>query len=800
MFLHPGGLLQRGESLTISEVAGEAVSIRRFGGDVVFENAHCGGSVTWLPPTAGAYVVSCGARSRYVGVVEAGWAVCQLTVGAFTAEDFDAVVHAAPVPMDYYISLEHAESEIWRTYERRYGDAIHPHVHADSLKSIAPELAHQDPNWDSLSCEQIVAMLRRLQQWWSAQGYRPLDRIATYTPCNKLIAACKIAGIRVLHSLCPEQNWSDGEWAINHWGMPTCPFWAAEDDFRKAGPRSADGVLAITMNHYQVLLPHLTHWGDFVLSPSHTLRWHRSSESGPEPIRFEQFARDTIANAAGNHTHPLFFVAGFEFGRTFGTRNMTDHNRQGLRKLIELSRTTQLVFAASSDVRAYYDRHIVTLPERALVQRDTWAGARTMGKPGVVGDSVVIEHADYKALVREGQALPFFHYDYLAPWHYETAATDVPEDFAAADRDALSVERTARGFEICANAPLPRVIPVVVWDAALKDLPVSTQILGALDDGRTHTLLEFPRGWQGRLSIPLAVTGDAKSARPGFWQTRTFGAGDRRHTYLHLDLPLLHDVEIPIELARAVRVDGPQEPLGLLGPGMVTLRVGPHRTWHRFWGAEAEDLRPTEATLHTIAELKKGTDLLADDWQKELDAHRTALHQATLAHLYWREEDVALEVFCGAKHPLGSRSRAMAYDLVHALVKGLSASEYGDGVLAYGPGKSFWCHPRGLTFKIRGIPAAMRAQPLTVVMHSFDPLKLGARYRIRIAGEVREHWSLPVDPFEASAWHRLEIRPEWINAKGEVAITLLCDQTPVLQDWWKERGFVAGLHALWVHA
>lgn len=820
--LSPGALLNLGETLSIDPAVPNttgAITIRRFtGGPVLLSQETTAQPLVWTPTEPGAYIVEFRSAhevlTRYVGVVAPGWAVCQLTIGALTSDDFDAVVHppqstpqpqsspqSSPVPVDYYITLHQAEDERWRNYEHRYGDAIHPHLHTNDFGAIAPELAHHDPNWDSLSLEKMIACLRALQTWWQNKGYDPLDRIASYTPCNKLIQACRATGIRVVHSLCPEQNWSDGEWAINHWGMPTCPFWVADDDFRKPGARRADGVLAITMNHYQVLLPHLTHWGDFVLSPSHTLRWHRSCDVGETPVRFEQFARDTISNVNPQSALPLFFVAGFEFGKALGVSKMTDHNRRGLEILIELSRTVPLVFATSRDVRAYYDRHVPVLPDRILLQRDTWAGARTMGKPGVAPDSVVIERGRYKALICDGEPLAMFHYDYTQTWNYPTAATDVPEDFATADQQALTVQRSPDKLTFSATQPLPRPIPVMLWDAhAAASLPTSlrAQDLPVLDDQRHHQLLEVPAGWQGRQEIPLHSTPPSRLPRPDWWQTRTFGTGSRRHTYLHLDLPLLHDVQIPIQLKRPVSVDGPHGPLGPMPAGPIILTVGPHRTWHRFWNAETADLEPDPTTLAAIANLRPATDLLADNWQLEQEKHVSQLHQALLQQHGLREEQIALQVICGAKLPLGSRSRSTAYDLVRSKVPGLIAHEYSDGAIAYGPGKSFWEHARSFSFKIHGLNSPSLRGPLQLVLHSFDPLALNARFKVGIAGHAQDTWILPPDPLEPAAWYRLTIDPAWIDASGTLRCHLKADHPHVLHDWWQERGFLATLHALWV--
>ncbi|HEY3376799.1 MAG TPA: hypothetical protein VGL77_04825 [Armatimonadota bacterium] len=804
----PGALVNLGEAVTLSATVPGTLTIRRHAacsdGHVLREGAITHAGVTWTPTDAGSYEVEYATAAetitRYIGVVAPGWAVCQLTIGAFSAEDFDEVVHTARVPVDYYVTLNQASEARWVNYERCFGDAIHPHVHANSLGMISPDLAHEDPNWETLPLPEITRRLCALQTWWTSLGYQPLDRIASYTPCNRFVDGCREAHIRILHSIIPEQNWSDGEWAINHWGMPTAPFWVARDDFRKPEAYAPDGVLAMTMNHYQVLLPHLTHWGDFVLSPSHTLRWHRSSETGANPVRFEQFARDTVSNAVENRDYPVFFVAGFEFGRTFGVANMTDHNRRGLERLIDIARSQPVVFAASRDVLAYYERHIPVFAERVLHQRDTWAGARTMGKPGVVGDAIVIERADYKALLREGEALPWFHYDYTMPWSYPTAAIDVPEDWTAADRHALSVTRDERQLRIVATAPLTRAIPVALWDAMPLDAaPFTVTPVTVLDDERRHAVLEVPAGWQGEAVISLAALPVVPSDRPQWWQTKTLGVGERRHTYLHLDRPLLRDVTIPVALQRPAVVDGPQAVLGPVLSGELSLTFGPHRTWYRFWGVDGADIAPTAATAHAVQSLVAGVDVLDPSWSAQIDEHLRELHAAMLTQTGWREEQVLLAVGCGARLPLGSRSRAVDYDDVQTQIAGLTAHEYGDGALAYGPGKSFWVHPRGLSVKVHGLQEALcQHRTLRLVLHSFDPCALGARYKVAIARRPQPDWALPTDPWEAAAWYSVTIDPSWIRPDGTLTFSCKADQQAVLADWWADRGFVAGIHALWI--
>ena len=200
---------------------------------------------------------------RPIAVIEPDWSVCQITVGAMTSEDFRRPSTPPGLAADYYIAPERPgridfsfTDPRWPRYEREFGDAIFPHIMANTLGALEPELIHDNSNWDSVPFEGILERLRYLQRWWASRGFARLDGVASYTPSNRFVQALSQCGIRILHSLVPEQNWSDGEWAINHWGMPDCLSGClAPDDFRKAGLRTPAGVLGMTMNHYQVLLP-----------------------------------------------------------------------------------------------------------------------------------------------------------------------------------------------------------------------------------------------------------------------------------------------------------------------------------------------------------------------------------------------------------------------------------------------------------------------------------------------------------------------------------------------------------------
>jgi len=813
----PGGLLRIGESVTISSsAAGELIVLSASGRafvETVRVRLAAGAAWTWRPETCGRHAVEFVTDDgetlrRPLAVVDRSWAVCQITVGAFTAEDFSDLIHGARVAADYYVTMPHADrpprfnaaDPRWREFERLHGDAIHPHVMSNAFGGISPELAHDDPNWETLSRDAIETRLRALQAWWLAAGYAPLDRIATYTPCNLLTRACRSVGVRVIHSLCPEQNWSDGEWAINHWGMPNAPFWIADDDFRKAGRRDADGrgVIGITMNHYQVLLPHLTHWGDFVLSPSHFTRWIRAADSGEESTRFRQFLGDTVRGGTPLGDEPFFFVAGFEFGRTFGTADMTAYNRAGLARLFALAETEKLVFATSDDVRAYYDRHVPALPDRAFRQRDIWVGVTVNGKPGQAGDSVVLERGDYKALIREGAELPYFYYDYTRPWSFATADVHAPADFAADCARELEVSRVSPArWRIAARDPLSRAVPVALWDveagvaAGLARIPLRT-----LDDGRTVTLLEAPAGWRGAVELDARPAPAARAPRrDGRWIMQTFGEKTDRHTYLHLDAPLTDAVRVPVRLARETSVDGAQGPLGVLPAGEHELIFGPLQRWYRFWNYGVDDLAPAE-DIET--RLRISGALLPDNAAEIARRHADALDARAREHPALRDKTPVLGVHCGAGLMLGTRSRSAAYDRIAAHQPGVSALELADGVIAFGPGRAFWYHPRSLHFRVDGLRGGADAR-WTMLLHSFDPQRLDSVYEVLIGRERRSagHWRLPSSADAPEAFFAIELGAADLDSRGRAHIMLRTEQKALVR-WWSEHGFIAALHAFWV--
>ena len=743
-------------------------------------------------------------RIRYLGVVGRGYVILQLTVGSFTSETFDAVVHASRVPVNYYVCPGQVQDSTFRGYEQDYGDAVYPHLTPDMLSAVDPEFAHDDPNWESLDAKTIEIRLRAFDEFWRGRGFAPLHGMATYTPSNSLVAAMRRLGWKVLHSLVPEQNWTDGRWAINHWGMPNQPFYISKEDFRKPTVRSDENVIAMSMNSYHLYMPHVTRWGDNVLSPSHFLRWHRTVESGPEPIRFGDFLRDYLAVAQGR-TQPFFLIAGFEFGRTFGVRSMTRHNRRGLELVLKEAKQHPVVFATGRDVALYYERHLAVQPEVVFTQRDYLAGTRIMDKPVNSGPSIGMEMRDYKAVFAHLDPLPFYHYDYRREWRYRASDTAAPHDCATEERSMITVRREGDTLTLSTEKPLERAVPVAVWDSEVSgEVPFRLFVPPRLDDGRSHTVLELPAGWRGVCSLSIrriSQPPEAEFSGVGHpaWRVQRIGG----HCYLYPAFPPTRAFAIEWRIPAPCRIDAPDRVLGDFGGGeIIRLEFSVRRFWYRIHGLDSEEIRPDGNARSVFSAEQRESELFFAEawrelprWQRELDEWFSAVMPAS--------EQVMLEVDCFGNCPFGEQSRARPFDRVIRCANGsLRAEEHSDGGISFGGGYSSWVHPRTLRFQVTGLETLRSRDGLFMLslfartVPTSDQL---FRYRLRVLNhdqQVAESpvWSCPRDCSEEAI---LRVRlPLDAFPDGVAECQLIPDQRGVLDDWYRDGGFIAVLERL----
>lgn len=748
-------------------------------------------------------------QERYLAVIGDRYTVMQLTIGSFTSDNFDHPLHSVRIPGNYYVSPRQLDRDSsFRGYQQEYGDNIIPHVMANSLGIIDPALAQTNPNWDCLTAEEIVVRLRRLDAWWQDCGFKPLRGIATYTPSNSLIQAMKTLGWDILHSIIPEQNWSDGRWCINHWGMVNQPFYVGDDDFRKPVERSERNVLAMTMDSYHLYMPHVVHFGDNVLSPSHFLRWHRSVESGPEPERFTNFLVDYL-QVARQHPEPFFLIAGFEFGRTFGVRSMTTHNRRGMERIIELAKNQPLVFATAADVAEYYKRFRPRPRPAVFTQRDYLAGTRIMDKPINSGPSIGMEMEDFKAVFAHLESLPYYHYDYNEKWQYAYDDMDIPADYAQHDCNVLQVRRAGPTVVITADTPLPRAVPVALWDAKIVDPKPEFAIWHppVLDDGRHHTVLIVPTGWSGTVEITLnEVSKPAIAEFCGLvhpqWRVQEIGEGERRHCFLYLEELLPAEVEIPFRVPAACRIDSREKVLGDFQAGdMITLRFDNRHSWYRFWGLTPAQIQPDRDAVAILDRLTEESRRFFDTApellrtrQVQLDNLINAMIPASQTRLFHLD--------CFGNCVMGERSRAVKFDrLVYRNVPAIKARELSDGGMAFNPGFNCWVHPRSLHFEIDGLtPEAVGAEEVVIHLFSLSPNDQNWRYIVTLTSgektvfESSLPWECPKEPVP-SALLSIPVKLRDI-VDGHLDGFVRSAQRGVLDDWFRDGGFIATLQRL----
>ncbi len=749
---------------------------------------------------------------RYLGVAGDHSVIMQLTVGVFTADTFDSVAHAKRVPLNYYIGPTQVIDSTFRGYEQDYGDALYPHMMPNHFGFFDESFDQLDSNWESLNTEEIVARLKKMDEYFQEKGLRPLHGFATYTPSNSLIEAMKRLKWNVLHSIVPEQNWSDGHWAINHWGMVNQPFYAASDDFRKPVRRAPAGepnVLEMSMNSYHLYMPHVVHFGDNVLSPSHFLRWHRTVESGAFPERFRNFLVDYLKAAEFKKT-PFFLIAGFEFGRSFGVRSMTKHNRRGMELVIDMARKEPIVFATGRDVAAYYERFCPVHPEIVFTQRDYLAGTRIMDKPVNSGPSIGMEMEDYKAVFAHLETLPYYHYDYTEPWSFKADDTSAPNDYAEADRKAVRISMNGTRMLAEVPSPLKRKVPLALWDAVPKSVSaphLTVYYPPVLDDNRKHSVLVLPAGFSGAIEIELEKTSEPPAAefqglRHPLWRVQTIGTHAHRQCYLYLEFPLLKPLRLKFRVPKHCRIDSLERPLGEFEKDEIAeLYFDSRHTWFRFYGIAAEEIQPSP---ELIAEIERAAAESADFFEHAEENLRRihAEDDAWFAAQIPEGELVALEVDCFGNHVFGERSRARKFDRqVRSIDPALSAVEYSDGGISLGGGKSFWVHPRGLHFNVAGLDHLPPSGDgmVNLYLYNTTPKENAKPYRYHVYAhssgkeifDRKESWICPYER-TPDCLLKLEIPRDRI-AGGEIEVFLRADQMGVLDDWFADGGFIAAL-------
>ena len=162
-----------------------------------------------------------------------------------------------------------------------------------------------------------------------------------------------------------------------------------------------------------------------------------------------------------------------------------------------------------------------------------------------------------------------------------------------------------------------------------------------------------------------------------------------------------------------------------------------------------------------------------------------------------------LELDCFGDNVFGERSRARPFDrIVRRGKAALRAEELSDGGISLGHGRSFWVHPRSLHFEIAGLETLASADGrFTLTLFTRTPKEEAKpfRYRLRIQhlGKPVAEFPAWVCPYDCSEGALLQVRlPLDAFPDGVADCHLAADQRGVLDDWYREGGFIAALERL----
>jgi hypothetical protein len=349
------------------------------------------------------------------------------------------------------------------------------------------------------------AVLANAQRIWRMCRFpEPLANLYTYGLGAGPVGQARLLGYNVLGALCADQNWGDGPFKINHFGMPARPYFAAPDDFRRPGHGGANAMVGIQQCARQTMLCR-----DYncVYSLEGGIGYaleQYSGMKGPEQpdardLEREMAFLDCHLDAAQTSPRPLLFSMGFEFNGVWP--RMAELNRRSMEALVERARTRKLVFCTANAAAGFLRRRYRETPESALYLHDVFAGITSNGKPARYPDTIEVENARFKALFRRGDHLPTMHYDYTKPWAYpDWGNQDIarrPDGYLVPDSpDRYRVTPRmvdARGVQVrSTQEALPngvRVRIAIRSDVARAEMPVALWDLPA-----RFTALES--GWQ----------------------------------------------------------------------------------------------------------------------------------------------------------------------------------------------------------------------------------------------------------------------------------------------------------------
>ncbi len=265
-------------------------------------------------------------------------------------------------------------------------------------------------------------VLDAYRHFWRMCGFpRPLDTLSSYGIGIKPVSIARALGYTRIGALCADQNWQDGMHRINHWGMPSRPYFISPDDFRKAGPGGPGAMVGFQQCQRQTCLTRdyncvYSFEGGVALALDVMGGVNRERTVNEMSQSREKDFLECMLQSGGQSGQPLFLCAGIEFNGVWPF--MAPCNRQFLEYCAQRTRDSQLVFTTPAALADYMRRKYRSTPESLLYLVDVFAGLTYNDKPPRHPDTLEFENGRFKAIFRHSETLPYVYYDYTYKWDY----------------------------------------------------------------------------------------------------------------------------------------------------------------------------------------------------------------------------------------------------------------------------------------------------------------------------------------------------------------------------------------------
>ena len=295
-----------------------------------------------------------------------------------------------------------------------------------------------DSETTNISDLDTLSKKRGIQQFlklYENLGFEPIELVACYTADTEYVDMLEEAGIKGLTSLCAWQNWQDGGWKINHWGVSNQPYYPSRENYRKNGDKR--NIMCYTMGNTS----YVRNYSIYTMEscPSLCVPGERYELNRVEHFQAQRFydTFDTYINDAKNNDELITATIAFE--SFHGHADWNAVNNLALRYIIKKAATEKIVFVSAADVTDYHVRKKLPMQKCVFFQPDVYYGYYDLELPGNVPDRLEIDDPEFLAVLKRGSTLPVYFYDFQETWGPETEDGDMNE-FGLANPDVVSTE------------------------------------------------------------------------------------------------------------------------------------------------------------------------------------------------------------------------------------------------------------------------------------------------------------------------------------------------------------------------